>query len=60
MNVRVRMYQVLLFKFGRHLCKGSIMVYVYKAMLCHTGKKENPTDGAHSWKELYIFPWPDH
>ena len=24
MNVRVRMYQVLLFKFGRHLCKGSM------------------------------------
>ena len=24
MNVRLRMYQVLLFKFGRHLCKGSI------------------------------------
>ena len=24
MNVRLRMYQVLLFKFRRHLCKGSI------------------------------------
>ena len=24
MNVRLRMYQVLLFKFGRHLCKGSM------------------------------------
>ena len=24
MSVRLRMYQVLLFKFGRHLCKGSI------------------------------------
>ena len=24
MDVRLRMYQVLLFKFGRHLCKGSI------------------------------------
>ena len=24
MNVRLRMYQVLLFKFGRHLCKGSL------------------------------------
>ena len=25
MNVRLRMYQVLLFKFGRHLCKGSMV-----------------------------------
>ena len=25
MNVRLTMYQVLLFKFGRHLCKGSIV-----------------------------------
>ena len=25
MNVRLRMYQVLLFKFRRHLCKGSIV-----------------------------------
>ena len=24
MNVRLRMYKVLLFKFGRYLCKGSI------------------------------------
>ena len=24
MNMRLKMYQVLLFKFGRHLCKGSI------------------------------------
>ena len=24
MNVRLRMYQLLLFKFRRHLCKGSI------------------------------------
>ena len=24
MNVRLRICQVLLFKFGRHLCKGSI------------------------------------
>ena len=24
MNVRLRMYQVLLFKFGRHLCKGAM------------------------------------
>ena len=24
MNVRLKLYQVLLFKFGCHLCKGSI------------------------------------
>ena len=24
MNARLRMYQVMLFKFGRHLCKGSM------------------------------------
>ena len=24
MNVRLRMYQALLFRFGRHLCEGSI------------------------------------
>ena len=36
MNVRLRMYQVLLFKFARHLCKGSIRLNLFKI----TGKTE--------------------
>ena len=55
MNVRVRMYQVLLFKFGRHLCKGS-MVYIYKTMLCHTGgKRKTPLIGLIHGKSCIYF-----
>ena len=41
MNVRLRMYQVLLFKFGRHLCKGSI---VFRTII-HIGRGEGRGGG---------------
>ena len=41
MNVRLRMYQVLLFKFGHHLCKGSI---VFRTII-HIGRGEGRGGG---------------
>ena len=32
MNVRLRMYQVLLLKFRRHLCKGSIVPWIWNCL----------------------------
>ena len=39
MNVRLRMYQVLLFKFRRHLCKGSIVRCLFFLILALTMHK---------------------
>ena len=39
MNVRLRMYQVLLFKFGRLLCKGSMGYDIFSAMVLCEGAR---------------------
>ena len=49
MNVRLRMYQVLLFKFERHLCKGSTDGHKWTRL-----KKVGPGRFSNLWQIAWI------